>query len=355
MNGDSVPDIIVAAANQDVAGNENQGQAFVFSGADGTLICVLDNPEPYAGARFGGSLTALGDLNADSVPDIAVGAPGQDDHGAVFVFSGIDGSLLTTLNHPNPQAGAGFGSLSAMGATSIAVGAGRQNVDGNTDQGQAYVFNLAENTPPEAICQDATVSTEPGLCIADASIDGGSFDPDGDPITLDQAPPGPYDLGDTVVTLTVADDKGASDTCGATVTVIDEENPVISLVTASPNKLWPPNHKMVPVTVSVDATDNCDLACEIISVASNEPVKGLGDGNTAPDWVITGDLTVNLRAERSGKGNGRVYTITVECADLSGNSSTGTATVTVPHDKGKKNKWHGKKSKKYKKKIKKGK
>jgi hypothetical protein len=203
------------------------------------------------------------------------------------------------------------------------------------------------NQPPEAICQDVTVPMEPGVCSADASVDDGSFDPDGDEITLDQEPPSPYDLGDTDVTLTVTDGKGASDTCDATVTVIDEEAPVISSVTASPNKFWPPNHKMVPVTVTASVSDICDPepVCLITEVASNEPVNGLGDGNTAPDWVITGGLTVKLRAERSGKGNGRIYTITVECADSSGNSSTDTATVTVPHDKGKGNNKNKKKKK----------
>ena len=193
-----------------------------------------------------------------------------------------------------------------------------------------------ENQTPVAVCDDVIVLTDPGLCSADASVDDGSFDPDGDEITLEQTPPGPYDLGDTDVTLTVTDDNGATDTCDAIVTVEDQEAPVITSVTANPNNLWPPNHKMVPVVLAVDATDNCDSVCQIISVASNEPVNGLGDGNTAPDWVITGDLTVKLRAERSGTGSGRIYAITVECADSSGNSSTDTTTVTVPHDKGKK-------------------
>jgi len=194
------------------------------------------------------------------------------------------------------------------------------------------------NQPPVAICQDVTVPAKPGLCSADASVDDGSYDPNGDTITFFQEPAGPYSLGDTDVTLTVTDEKGASDTCETTVTVEDQEAPIITSVTANPNKLWPPNHKMVPVVVAIDATDNCDSVCQIISVESNEPVNGLGDGNTAPDWVITGDLTLKLRAERSGTGSGRIYTITVECADSSGNSSTDTATVTVPHDKrGKKN------------------
>ena len=102
---------------------------------------------------------------------------------------------------------------------------------------------------------------------------------------------------------------------------------------------------MVPVILAVDATDNCDSVCQVISVESNEPVNGLGDGNTAPDWVITGDLTVKLRAERSGTGSGRIYTITVKCTDQSGNSSTDTAKVSVPHDKGKQKKQKNKKKK----------
>jgi hypothetical protein len=61
-------------------------------------------------------------------------------------------------------------------------------------------------------------------------------------------------------------------------------------------------------------------------VSSNEPLDPDGD------WVITGNLTLNLRAERLGTGTGRVYTISVQCTDPSGNSSTKTTTVTVPHD-----------------------
>jgi hypothetical protein len=201
---------------------------------------------------------------------------------------------------------------------------------GNFDYATVKYSPSAANQPPEAICQDVTVPTEPGICGADASVDDGSFDPDGDPITVEQTPPGPYALGDTEVTLTVTDDKGASDTCDATVTVVDQEAPVISSLSATPNVLWPSNHKMVLVTVAVNASDNCGSSCEIISVDSNEPV-----GKNVSDWLIMRDLTVKLRAERIGKGHGREYTIMVECSDASGNSSTATTKVTVPHDKGK--------------------
>jgi hypothetical protein len=107
--------------------------------------------------------------------------------------------------------------------------------------------------------------------------------------------------------------------------------PIITSASASPNTLWPPNHKMVPVTVSVSATDNSGAVptCQIVSVSSSEPINGLGEGDTAPDWQITGPLTVNLRAERSGKGTGRTYTIIVACTDASGNTSTAAVTVHV--------------------------
>jgi hypothetical protein len=88
---------------------------------------------------------------------------------------------------------------------------------------------------------------------------------------------------------------------------------------------------MTPVAVSVSASDRCDPAvrCRIESVASNEPENGQGDGDTSPDWEITGALTLKLRAERSGKGDGRVYSIGLHCVDASGNGASRTIAVTV--------------------------
>jgi phosphodiesterase/alkaline phosphatase D-like protein len=111
----------------------------------------------------------------------------------------------------------------------------------------------------------------------------------------------------------------------------DIEAPVIQSVTATPNSLWLPNHKMVPVNVSVAATDNCSIvAKKIVAVTSNESANRKGDGNTAVDWTITGDLSLELRAERSGNNAGRIYTITVEVTDQAGNKAQKSTTVTVP-------------------------
>jgi hypothetical protein len=210
---------------------------------------------------------------------------------------------------------------------------------GGSDQVSGFYLNdvwaLVFNQLPVAMCKNVTVPAGPS-CTANASINDGSFDPDGDPITITQSPPGPYPPGDTLVTLTVTDSKGASSQCVATVTVVDNTPPTITGISANPSVLWPPNHEMVNVTVNYSVSDNCTPSAAItcaLSVSSNEPVNGTGDGDTAPDWEIIDAHHVRLRAERAGNGNGRVYTITITCADGNGNSSVKTVTVSVPKNR----------------------
>src|SRR5690606_20800129 len=103
---------------------------------------------------------------------------------------------------------------------------------------------------------------------------------------------------------------------------------------ATASSVWPPDPASVEATVPADVEDAVDPSphVEIVEITSNEPVNGPGDGNTSPDWEITGELTANLRAERAGNGNGRIYTLTVEARDATGNTRRATTTVTVPHD-----------------------
>jgi hypothetical protein len=108
----------------------------------------------------------------------------------------------------------------------------------------------------------------------------------------------------------------------------------IESVGASPSTLWAPNHKMVPVSLSLTMAGTCGTAtCQVVSVTSNEPADGLGDGDTSPDWEIGEGLTLMLRAERAGGGSGRAYTVTIRCTDEAGNVVTKTATVSVPRQR----------------------
>ena len=100
----------------------------------------------------------------------------------------------------------------------------------------------------------------------------------------------------------------------------------------TPTTLWPPTHKYVTVEADVDFDDNFDTSptLELVSVTSNEPDNGDEDGNTVDDIVLVDQDTFKLRAERSESGTGRVYTITYRVTDDCGNSTTASATVTVP-------------------------
>jgi len=194
---------------------------------------------------------------------------------------------------------------------------------------------VVDTTPPSLTCPELQVieCTEPAGAVASYSpivSDICSKD-----LALNCTPTSGsiFPIGTTSVYCQALDPKGNESLCSSHVTVVDTTPPVISSVTPSLNVLWPPKHKMVPVNVNVLSSDNCDPKqfCRITSVSSNEPVNGLGDGDSFPDWEIIGDLKVNLRAERSGTGRGRVYTITVTCRDASGNSTVGATNVTVPH------------------------
>jgi hypothetical protein len=142
-----------------------------------------------------------------------------------------------------------------------------------------------------------------------------------------------FPLGATIVQCS-ATGLGGTTTGSFTITVVDTTPPLILRIIASPSVFWPPNHKMIPVTFEVVAVDlvSSTLVSHIVSITSNQSINGPGDGNTVPDWVITGALTADLRAERAG-GTDRIYTITIVTVDGSGNQTSGTVQVRVPQSR----------------------
>ena len=145
---------------------------------------------------------------------------------------------------------------------------------------------VALNRIPVAQCADAIVSAGAN-CQADASINHGSFDPDGDAITVRQEPPGPYPLGTNRVTLIVTDDKGASNSCSALVIVLDRTPPTLNCPDGKVLEFQ--DEKGTVATYSVTATD----ACSTVTLVATPP-----SGSVFPIGVTP----VNVQAT-DGSGN----------------------------------------------------
>jgi hypothetical protein len=138
--------------------------------------------------------------------------------------------------------------------------------------------------------------------------------------------------------LSVTDGWGGASSDTATVTVVNSNDPpTLSNPQASIGTLWPPDHRMVKVSILGIVDPNNNSMITINSVTQDEPTNGLGDGDTAIDAIVNSDGTVALRSERSGKGNGRVYHIHFTASDFesqaTGASVSGMVKLTVPHSK----------------------
>ena len=123
------------------------------------------------------------------------------------------------------------------------------------------------------------------------------------------------------------DHDGIGDVC-------DNVAPVCSTAAPSQTLLWPPNHKFVPITIiGITDDDGDSVTITIDGIFQDERVNAKGDGNTSPDGDGVGTDTAQLRSERSGNENGRVYEISFTADDGNGGSCSGTVQVGVPHDK----------------------
>ena len=251
------------------------------------------------------------------------------------------GECGAIVNYTEPS-GAGCGTVTCDHPSGSFFGVGDTTVTCTSSAGPSCSFTVTvtdEEDPTISCPADITVNAPVGTCSAVVNFTVSGDDNCGVPTIVSSPASGSvFPVGTTTVTATATDAAGNTKSCSFNVTVKDVTPPVITL-NGQTITLWPPNHQYETIQVSdlvASASDLCDASVNLSSVVidkvtSDEPENSGGDGNTLNDMVIAADCkSVQLRSERKGDGDGRVYTITFKVTDSSGNSSTVTATVTVP-------------------------
>jgi len=336
--------------NNTIAGNESQYYpgvhifGYTFNHLFGNIITAASGPAVYceytqpqvltandvfssAAPAYGGSCADQTGLNVNISADPAFIDPAHRDYRLMMTSPAIDAGDDTAPQLP-----------------AVDLGNSARVFDGNGDGVPHADMGAFEyhNRAPTVGVRDQTVVLSGTECVAHVALTADGSDADGDALTYTWSsglgtmtaatvsvalPAGVYPF-----TASVDDGNGGFASARAVISVLDVTPPTISAATATPSVVAIADHRMVPVVVGVSASEQCGgaVACRIVAVTSNEPIDALGDGDTAPDWEITGDLTLNVRAERSGSGTGRVYRITIVCTDAAGNQSTSMTTVTVP-------------------------
>ncbi|HUC92840.1 MAG TPA: family 43 glycosylhydrolase [Paenibacillus sp.] len=166
-----------------------------------------------------------------------------------------------------------------------------------------------------------------GVASTEYRVNGGEWRPYAAPVTLSQE-------GLLTVEYRSKDLAGNMEEVKSVAVKLDKTNPELQLEVDQP-VIGPPNHKLVPVQVKVSAADGASgiAKVELTSITSNEPDNGSGDGNTEVDIqgaeFGTDDREFSLRAERSGGGEGRIYTITYTATDEAGRNTTASVQVKV--------------------------
>ncbi len=250
-----------------------------------------------------------------------------------------DGTCARVINYSLPVSPSATVECTPPPGTAFPIGTTTVSCVATHPSGQSascsFAVTVVDCQPPKIECPQPIIKFLDGgkeKVAVEYQVSG--LDPCGTVEVVCDHPSGSeFPVGVTTVTCKATDLSGHQSTCGFTVTVIPCRPTEARKFVATPEVLWPPNHKMVPVTLSL-AEGSCGaLPCHIVSVTSSESgKKGSSRGSAAAQWNITGDLTVELQAERAGNGSGRTYTIVVECVDASGHRSTSSVTVPVAHD-----------------------
>jgi hypothetical protein len=282
----------------------------LFIVVDMTAPTIVSAPDPV-------TVSAGADCQA-ATPNVAAGVVATDNCTA-------PGDLRATQDPP-------AGTLLSVGQHTVTV-----TVKDNAGNSAAttVLVTVADTMPPSIVSTPAPITLAAGAncqaAVPDVTVGVVATDncsPNQLQVTQSPAAGTLLAPGQYTITVTVTDAAGNNATAGVNLTITGSA-PVIQSLAVNPSVLSPPNHQLVPVTVSVVTSGGCggDLVSKIVSITA--------DDVTLPgDIQITGNLTATLAASKNSSGNTRTYTITVQSVDPSGNTTSGTVTVVVPKSNG---------------------
>jgi hypothetical protein len=358
VDNDTTPPVITSPGDITAEATSSSGAAVTFaaSATDDIDGAVTVTANPGSGSTFAIGVTTVNLSASDAAGNDAtasftvtvqdtiapeVTAPGDivaeatSANGADVVYPAATATdaVGVTSNTSNPPSGSTF----PLGTTNVVVTA--KDAAGNTGSDDFTVTVVDTTAPalnvPANRVLEATSASGAAATFAPSATDAVGVTS----LTTTHASGSTFPIGTTSVGVSASDAAGNTTSGSFSITVQDTTAPSVGSVTPSTGSLWPPNHQMVNIGLTIGSNDIVGVVRYQVSVTSSEPDNGLGDGDTANDVQISGNGTMNpsvsLRSERSGGGSGRTYTISVVAIDAAGNASAArTATVVVPKSQG---------------------
>ena len=297
---------------------------------DGSVSVVCT---PSSGSTFALGITQVNCSASDTRGNTATGSfpvqvtaepqPPVDPDDITEEATGSGGAVVS-FNLGNDSGGRPItcvppsGSLFPLGVTNVAC-----------SEGITFKVTVVDTTPPVLTLPANMTREATSPAGATATFSATANDLVDGAVTVVCTPPSgsTFAMGTITVSCSASDSRGNASSGSFTVKVVDTTAPAILSVSVSPSSIWPPNKKLVDVTVTANVSDIADPAplVRIYAITCDETIA-------AGDAVITGAFTAKLRADRDAQGNGRVYTLHLEAIDASGNRSIATVIVTVPRD-----------------------
>jgi hypothetical protein len=325
--------------------------AFYTHGADNAQGCVIDrNDHVWVAHSLLGSNNTVGHLKPDGtfVGNVTVGngptGVAVDARGKVWATNYYSRTVSRIDPSAGPMGTDGSTPVGAVDFTSVDLGGNLYNY---SDMTGSTLFGAPENGSWIVLHDSGQANTNWGTVSWTEKLTGDgtirvSVQSSEDGVTF-----GPVVDAGNGVDLTIGNGRylrvsvvfqrssqGVSPILYDLTVAVGNKEPNCTTAVPSKSILWPPNHKFEQVLINgVTDPDGDPTTIRITGIRQDEPVNDKADGNTVPDGQGVGTAKAEVRAERSGKGNGRVYHIAFEATDPGGRSCTGSVSLGVPHDR----------------------